>query len=394
MSDEALKTVSGERLGVDVARAVIAQRDLRLVLPDDAPAPLEAGDVVEIVGATALRIGDIVLVPRHADCALARLVAHVDGRWVARDEPSGLTREFSAGDVIGAVSLVEKGDVVVHLRQGRWARLGRVGAALPPCAGQWLTRLALLERLQRPLFPPVFMGSADVLLARLATVYDGEAALIAREHGLTDEERIVIDRVRHAGPRLLDIGCGAGREAIGFARAGFDVTAIDLVRALLDRAAAAAASAGVTVRWAQADPLAFGAGEPPFDVVYFSRGVYEHIPGRARRRTTLEHLAGLLAPRGVIVVPLICFEAFPVLSRAWLVDLIRRALQAVGVRHVSEPGDGYHRGFALTRAPSSFRYIHRFRRPDEAAREIAAAGLVPDAWLPDAVTWIARRAAR
>ena len=47
----------------------------------------------------------------------------------------------------------------------------------------------------------------------------------------------------------LDIGCGMGADAVWLATQGWDVTAIDVSRVALDRAAAHAAQAGVAVTW-------------------------------------------------------------------------------------------------------------------------------------------------
>ncbi len=69
---------------------------------------------------------------------------------------------------------------------------------------------------------------------------------------------------RHApGRRVLDLGCGAGRHAIGLARLGFEVTGVDVSAQTLSRAAAAAAEAGVRVEFCRADllgPAGWGAG--------------------------------------------------------------------------------------------------------------------------------------
>jgi SAM-dependent methyltransferase len=53
--------------------------------------------------------------------------------------------------------------------------------------------------------------------------------------------------------RALDIGCGTGRDAIFCARRGWQVTGVDDVPLALRRARAKAASAGVRVRFEQAD---------------------------------------------------------------------------------------------------------------------------------------------
>lgn len=53
--------------------------------------------------------------------------------------------------------------------------------------------------------------------------------------------------------RALDVGCGVGNDAIWLASQGWQVTAVDISQAALDRAAIAADDANVTVTWACAD---------------------------------------------------------------------------------------------------------------------------------------------
>jgi len=55
------------------------------------------------------------------------------------------------------------------------------------------------------------------------------------------------------GARILDLGCGAGRHAIEFARRGYDVLGIDVSPTMLAEAAARAKEFGVVVDWRQGD---------------------------------------------------------------------------------------------------------------------------------------------
>ncbi len=53
--------------------------------------------------------------------------------------------------------------------------------------------------------------------------------------------------------RALDVACGAGRNSLYLAAAGFSVDAIDISAVALERARAAAASRDLTIRWIEAD---------------------------------------------------------------------------------------------------------------------------------------------
>jgi len=75
--------------------------------------------------------------------------------------------------------------------------------------------------------------------------------------------------------KLLDIGCGEGKDAVFFARCGYDVAAFDLSPAGLEKTQRLAAQAGVCVRTFQADVNDYRPDEP-FDILY-SSGVLHYI---------------------------------------------------------------------------------------------------------------------
>jgi histidinol-phosphate/aromatic aminotransferase/cobyric acid decarboxylase-like protein/ubiquinone/menaquinone biosynthesis C-methylase UbiE len=101
--------------------------------------------------------------------------------------------------------------------------------------------------------------------------------------------------------RVLDLGCGTGRHAIGLARLGFEVTGVDVSAYALRRAAQAAADARVQLRLCHADLLS-GAdwGVPPADaaicVQAFGWGT------DADQLRILRSVRQLLAPDGLLVL--------------------------------------------------------------------------------------------
>lgn len=81
-------------------------------------------------------------------------------------------------------------------------------------------------------------------------------------------------------PRLLDLGCGEGRDAIHFARLGFDVVGLDWSEAGLAKARDYAREAGVAIETIRAD-VAVHRLETDFDVI-FSNGTLQYLPPEAR----------------------------------------------------------------------------------------------------------------
>ena len=87
------------------------------------------------------------------------------------------------------------------------------------------------------------------------------------------------------GARVLELGCGEGRDSVFFARCGCDVTAVDVSAAGLRKGDRLARLAGVEVRWVHDDAARY-LPRGTFDFVY-SCGAIHYVPRRLR--------AGLLA---------------------------------------------------------------------------------------------------
>ncbi|MGY4971081.1 class I SAM-dependent methyltransferase [Streptomyces nigrescens] len=110
--------------------------------------------------------------------------------------------------------------------------------------------------------------------------------------------------VREAGDltpgRALDLGCGEGADALWLAERGWEVTAVDISRVALDRAAGHAAATAVADRitWQHCDlGTAFPAGT--FDLV---TAQFLHSHSDMPREDILRKAAGAVAPGGVLLI--------------------------------------------------------------------------------------------
>jgi 2-polyprenyl-3-methyl-5-hydroxy-6-metoxy-1,4-benzoquinol methylase len=102
------------------------------------------------------------------------------------------------------------------------------------------------------------------------------------------------------GKRVLEVGCGIGTDSTNFARAGANLTAVDLSPESLRVAEKRAAVMGVGDRirflQANAEELASAFDRETFDLVY-SFGVVHHTP---RPDRALAEMRKLLAPGGTL----------------------------------------------------------------------------------------------
>jgi 2-polyprenyl-6-hydroxyphenyl methylase / 3-demethylubiquinone-9 3-methyltransferase len=108
--------------------------------------------------------------------------------------------------------------------------------------------------------------------------------------------RFVAERVKLAGSRVLDVGCGGGLLAETLARAGAKVTGIDLAPGMIEVARLHAAEQGLDIdyRGSSAEEI----GEGGFDVVTCME-MLEHVPEPARMTATL---ASLVRPGGAVFI--------------------------------------------------------------------------------------------
>lgn len=127
-------------------------------------------------------------------------------------------------------------------------------------------------------------------------------ARAAASLGLWRSEERILRSVFQPGDRLLDVGCGAGRVALGLARLGFShVVGIDTCPPMVAEARRLAEAMGLDVSFWDGDALAL-----PFPAGSFSGAVFAfnglmQIPGRENRRRALGELHRVVSGEGALV---------------------------------------------------------------------------------------------
>ncbi len=125
-----------------------------------------------------------------------------------------------------------------------------------------------------------------------------EDAYFAEHRLFRADERALDARFVTAG-RLVDLGCGAGRHAIRFARRGFSVTAVDLSRSMLHAVGLKAEVAQIEVNRVQANLCRLGCfPDHVFDYALSMFSTLGMIRGRAPRRRALAEARRVLRPGG------------------------------------------------------------------------------------------------
>jgi SAM-dependent methyltransferase len=211
---------------------------------------------------------------------------------------------------------------------------------------------------------------------------------------LESQEQLLMDALGPLmGRRILDVGTGTGRAAIGLAKAGAGVVGVDASPQMLDVAVARAAAAGVHVEFAPGDAHALPFGDRSFDAAVCLR-VIMHTPDWAR---CIAELCRVSRWRAVVDFPALgslaaiesgarrgtrYFGARSEPYRVMAERRVRQAFEAHGFRVVS-----VHRQFVLPIAWHKLIGSRRFTRRVEAA--LASVGL--RRLLGSPVTMVAQR---
>jgi SAM-dependent methyltransferase len=129
----------------------------------------------------------------------------------------------------------------------------------------------------------------------------GAFAAIA-DQGLTRFEAALVQRAFVRGQRILDVGCGGGREAIPMAQAGLRLIALDVSLAMVRVATEYATDQGIRLVSVVASAAALPFRREAFDGIALLGQVIAHVPGRGGRVAALREAWQALRPGGTLVM--------------------------------------------------------------------------------------------
>lgn len=145
-------------------------------------------------------------------------------------------------------------------------------------------------------------GPANPTIQQVADLFSQPATIEEMNErlgiGLYRWEVAVIESYFPPSGRILDIGCGPGREAIALAQRGYDVVAVDISAAALERARTNAAEADVAVEFALVDGLQVPAG--PFAVALLWVQVLGNMERREDQLALLQNCREALQPGAIV----------------------------------------------------------------------------------------------
>ena len=250
---------------------------------------LKNGQAFTVIGERQPAVGDLILCEAEGFGDVRRVLARTaDGAFVCALDSFPPGREAVPPErVLGVVT-------------GRPGAGGRLGRALARAFPVWSRAAYLRYWLRKIQEMPDFVDNADKSVEnRSRQMVD--AYLDLQSIPLGEEFLPLIQRHIRLGGALLVAGCGAGREALYLARAGYSVSAFDLAPAMVDASRASAARANLKVECFQANMVALDLEGRRFDGVYVTPLVYSIVRGRENRVEALRRLGRHLSPGGRVL---------------------------------------------------------------------------------------------
>ena len=189
-----------------------------------------------------------------------------------------------------------------------------------------------------------------------------EDALV--DSGLSAEELELLAAVPAPTGNLLLLGVGGGREAIPLARLGFQVTGVDYVPVMVDKARENAARRGLEIEGLVQEISRLDVPAGAYDVVWLSRAMYSCVPTRARRVQMVRRIARALKPDGVFLCQ---FHWRSVRRPPGRGELVRRVIAACTLGNLA-----YEMGDTLW---LNVEFVHEFTSEDAIRSELEEGGL-------------------
>ncbi len=189
-------------------------------------------------------------------------------------------------------------------------------------------------------------------------------------HPLFERDADILDARFRAPGRLIDLGCGAGRHAIRFARHGFDVVALDLSRSMLETVQRKAAEAGVRLLTVRANLCRMDCfHESSFDYALSMFSTLGMIRSRPARRRAMREACRVLRPGGRLALHVhnLWLNLRDPQGRTWLLGQLGRAMSLR-----TEMGD---RRMTYRGVPGMEVHLYRWA---ELKRELRRGGFVMD----------------
>jgi len=181
--------------------------------------------------------------------------------------------------------------------------------------------------------------------------------------GLSTQEQSLLDKSNVKKGRMLLLGVGGGREAIPLAKMGFEVTGIDFIPQMVERAKENAEKNGVKISGLVQEISKLDLPENTFDIAWLSAAMYSCVPTLKRRVNMLKKINYSLKPGSCFMLGFLWNPNEHISSKSFL---IKKLIACLTLGNLN-----YERGDILR---FNLEFIHTFSSIDELKAEIIQSG--------------------
>ena len=191
------------------------------------------------------------------------------------------------------------------------------------------------------------------------------------KEGLEEWEEYFLTKYMNNKGKVLNIGCGAGREAIALTKLGFEVTGIDISEHMIKTAKEESESYNLNINFDVCSVMDIDKYESSkFDYIIFTRALYSYIPGQYLRIEVLKKAKELLKDNGFLTI------SGYIVKEIAISNLLRRKIisKIYGLKNKAEKGDFMVDAVSPASSQGTC-FCHFFASMDEIRNEIEKTGL-------------------
>jgi len=327
---------------------------------------LFSGDILTIKPAniSELHKGDIILFEDYTGKPVLHRIQKKSKRILVRgDNLLSATEEVSAAKILSKVINIERNGKKINM--------------LP--FSYWRYNLNLYINTLSKLFNPNFLVSTPSdSIKSVAEKFNQKEEVSLHSNdvadGFEDWERHFVEEYMTKKGKVLDIGCGAGREAVALAKLGFDVLGIDIASKMVEKARENAQKNNLSIKFEVKSATELDYPNLAFDYILFSRAIYSFIPTRRLRVKVLRNIKRILKEGGLAVFSSYIVTSFPTLKHYSSFVFRKIFALILGKGFTSEFGDIRKKSVSEVCSPGRC-FCHFFSNPQEIRDEIKESGL-------------------
>ena len=184
------------------------------------------------------------------------------------------------------------------------------------------------------------------------------------DSGLHPDELDLLSDISEKKGKLLLLGVGGGREAIPLAKMGYQVTGVDYIPDMVERAIENAERRGFRMEGLVQEISQLEVPAEAYGVVWISRSMYSCVPSRARRVAMVQKITHSLKPGGYFLCQ---FQRDTTMKPSRKGLILRRLIAACTLGNLA-----YQHGDILW---LNVEFLHVFGSDDEIRSELEEGGL-------------------